>query len=154
MKTDKKLGRLRSLIHKYDSYYTSSRITEDIITRLDKKIQSHSVCKEGVGFERYNAFIEMKKLVLELKLSSDEYYKITTEERLKIYNSVTSRTTRNNAKETRDNKGVYVGSGGSNANKVRYPSKKRSKKVWNIFYKMFPYFAEKDGWDGEKSKRT
>lgn len=56
-------------------------------------------------------------------------------------------------KEGRDNKGVYVGSGGSNRNKARYPSKKRSKRTWKTFYKMFPSLAEKDGWDGEKSNK-
>ena len=56
-------------------------------------------------------------------------------------------------KEGRDNKGVYVGSGGyTNRNKVRYPSKKRSRKTWKIFYQMFPRLAERDGWDGKSSK--
>lgn len=55
--------------------------------------------------------------------------------------------------EGRDNKGVYVGRGGYNNNKVRYPSKKRSKRVWKIFYEMFPYYAKRDGWDGETSNR-
>jgi hypothetical protein len=56
--------------------------------------------------------------------------------------------------EGRDNKGVYVGSGGYyNNNKVRYPSKKRSKRVWKIFYEMFPRLAEKDGWNGEISNK-
>jgi len=56
-------------------------------------------------------------------------------------------------KEGRDNKGVYVGSGGGNKNKVRYPSKKRSKRTWKIFYEMFPRLAERDGWDGNTSKK-
>ena len=56
-------------------------------------------------------------------------------------------------KEGRDNKGVYVGNGGSNRNKVRYPSKKRSKRTWKTFYKMFPDLAIKDGWDGKKSNK-
>jgi hypothetical protein len=55
--------------------------------------------------------------------------------------------------EGRDNKGVYIGGGGSNRNKVRYPSKKRSKRTWKIFYQMFPSLAVTDGWDGETSKR-
>jgi hypothetical protein len=55
--------------------------------------------------------------------------------------------------EGRDNKGVYVGGGGHNKNMVRYPSKKRSKRVWKIFYEMFPYYANRDGWDGETSNR-
>ena len=61
---------------------------------------------------------------------------------------------KNNAKETRDNKGVYVGNGGSNCNKIRYPKKARSKRTWGIFYKMFPLAAERDGWDGKKSSKT
>jgi len=55
--------------------------------------------------------------------------------------------------ETRDNKGTYVGSGGSHGNKIRYPKKNRSKKVWAMFYKMFPWAARYDNWDGEKSDR-
>lgn len=53
----------------------------------------------------------------------------------------------------RDNKGVYNGGGGSNRNMVRYPSKKRSHKTWKTFYEMFPYYAEKDGWNGKTSSR-
>lgn len=55
----------------------------------------------------------------------------------------------------RDNKDDYNTGGSSSTwkNKVRYPSKKRSKKTWSNFYKLFPYLAEQDNWDGEKSKR-
>ena len=55
--------------------------------------------------------------------------------------------------EGRDNKGVYVGTGGDNRNKIRYPSKKRSKRVWKIFYQMFPHLIESDRWDGKTSKK-
>ena len=56
-------------------------------------------------------------------------------------------------KEGRDNKDVLVGSGGSNRNMIRYPSKKRSIRTWKKFYKLFPYAAIADGWDGKTSKR-
>lgn len=56
-------------------------------------------------------------------------------------------------KEGRDNKGVYVGNGGSHGNKIRYPKLNKSKRVWKMFYKMFPWVAERDNWDGEKSDR-
>lgn len=56
-------------------------------------------------------------------------------------------------KEGRDNKDVHVGNGGSNRNKVRYPSKKRSIRTWKKFYNLFPYYAALDGWDGKTSKR-
>lgn len=53
----------------------------------------------------------------------------------------------------KDNDGIYVGNGGSNRNSVRYPSKKRSKKVWIKFYNMFPEYAKRDNWDGQTSDR-
>ena len=56
-------------------------------------------------------------------------------------------------KEGRDNKDVRVGGGGSNKNSVRYPSKKRSLKTWRKFYKLFPYYAERDKFDGKTSTK-
>lgn len=53
--------------------------------------------------------------------------------------------------DKRDNKDRRVGTGGSNRNKVRYPSKKRSIKTWKKFYKLFPELAEKDQFDGKTS---
>ena len=154
-KSEKKLGRLRSLVHKHDAWYM---IKDDVLTRLDKMIKSYSGHSTGFCIERYKAFIEIKKLFSDLELTDNEYYQICCQERVKINESVTCRNARNNAKETRDNKGVYVGSGNGEhqyaVNKIRYPRKTRSKRVWSIFYKMFPSFAEKDGWDGEKSSRT
>jgi len=154
-KSEKKLGRLRSLIHKHDAWYM---VKDDVITRLNKMINSYSGHNTGFCIERHNAYVEIKKIFLDLELTNDEYYQMCYEERCKINESATSRHTRNNAEETRDNKGVYVGSGNGEhqyaVNKIRYPRKNRSKKVWSIFYKMFPSFAEKDGWDGEKSIRT
>lgn len=53
----------------------------------------------------------------------------------------------------RDNKGVHIGNGASSYPTVRYPSKKRSLRTWKIFYDMFPYYAEKDNWDGKTSDK-
>ena len=55
--------------------------------------------------------------------------------------------------EGRDNKGVYVGGGGSNMNKVRYPKKNRNRRTWAAFYKLFPRLAEVDNWDGKTSNK-
>lgn len=59
--------------------------------------------------------------------------------------------------ERRDNKSYYNYSngspGGSSGNYIRYPSKKRSVRVWRNFYKLFPWVAVRDGWDGNKSSR-
>ena len=150
-KSDKKLGKLRSIVHKHDAWYI---IKEDAITRLDKMIKSYSGNDSSFCVERRKAYTQIKKLVIELELTSEEYYQLCHEERKKINESVTSRTAKNNAEETRDNKGVYVGSGNSHRGKVRYPKKARSKRTWSIFYKMFPSLAEKDGWDGETSAKT
>jgi hypothetical protein len=150
-KSEKKLGKLRTIVHKHDCWYT---VKESMIVRLDKMIKSYSVHTTGFGADRYKAYVEIKKLAVELELTDDEYYQICLEERTKINESVRVRTARNSAEETRDNKGVYVGSGNSHQNKVRYPRKARSKRVWNIFYKMFPSLAEKDGWNGETSAKT
>ncbi len=67
------------------------------------------------------------------------------------YNAKVNMTTM--PKETRDNKGVYIGGGGSNRNKIRYPKKNRSVATWRKFYAMFPWAAEEDNWDGKKSSR-
>jgi hypothetical protein len=54
----------------------------------------------------------------------------------------------------KDNNGAYIGNRLSfNKNKIRYPSKKRSRQVWKRFYELFPYQAILDGWDGKTSKR-
>ena len=154
-KSEKKLGKLRAIVHTHDCWYT---IKESMIVRLDKMIKSYSCHTTGFGADRYKAYIEIKKLAVELELTDDEYYQICLEERIKINESVRAKTARNNAEETRDNKGVKVGSGNGEHQhpmaKVRYPKKARSKRTWGIFYKMFPSLAEKDGWDGETSAKT
>lgn len=53
----------------------------------------------------------------------------------------------------RDNKDIHIGNGGSGSNKVRYPSKKRPLSTWRRFYKLFPYYAERDNFDGKTSDK-
>lgn len=151
MKREKQIRRLRHLIHKHDSMmYTE---IEKVIEYLDKQIfyLSGSVIRKDV--ERYNAYKEIKQIIIDENVTSDEFHIILSEERRKRYSAYDNKKV-NNLKETRDNKGVYVGGGGSNRNKVRYPKKARSKRTWKIFYKMFPYKAELDGWDGQKSTKV
>ena len=52
-----------------------------------------------------------------------------------------------------DNKDIHIGNGGSGSNKVRYPSKKRPLSTWRRFYKLFPYYAERDNFDGKTSDK-
>lgn len=101
---------------------------------------------------RYSNLKRIFEISKELGLSDEEV-------RLKWAEITNERTEQKNSykgkpiPEGRDNKGIYVGNGGSNGNKVRYPSKKRPKRTWKIFYQMFPRLAERDGWDGQTSKR-
>jgi hypothetical protein len=57
----------------------------------------------------------------------------------------------------RDNKGHYNFSNrhgyAGGGNKIRYPKKNRSRRVWANFYKLFPWAAKQDGWNGKTSKR-
>lgn len=74
----------------------------------------------------------------------------------------------NGGKETRDNKGQFVEETTTyqkpnrfengniehcNFNKIRYPKKKRSKRTWRQFYKMFPKQAIIDNFDGNTSSK-
>lgn len=157
MSNKKKYRRLRHLIHENDIYFGNYTTTEVNLTEhLDKRIRVYS--DENFTHNKrykktYNEYVEIKKLVLELKISVTEYMIIAQEE-LKNRNNMHYNLRLNNLKETRDNKGTYIGSGGSNRYKVRYPKKNRSRKVWAKFYEMFPYRAKIDGWNGKKSKRT
>lgn len=98
------------------------------------------------------ALKEIRKLIIDINITTKELLNIYKEEILKKENYKKTLAI-NNLKENRDNKGVYVGGGGFNANKVRYPKKKRSLKVWKIFYSMFPAKAEKDNFDGKTSNK-
>ncbi len=104
---------------------------------------SYSVMKD-----RHNIY----KLAKELNISDEELVKTwysTYTERYKVKREYNKKPT----KEGRDNKDVLVGSRGSNRNKIRYPSKKRSLSTWKKFYKLFPIEAVIDEFDGTTSKR-
>ncbi len=47
--------------------------------------------------------------------------------------------TGNKKRIVRDNKDIKNTSGGGGSNRIRYPSKKRSKRTWKNFYKLFPH---------------
>ena len=56
--------------------------------------------------------------------------------------------------ERRDNKKSIVYNGGrTNGNKIRYPSKKRSRTHWKNFYNLFPHLSKQDNWNGKTSTR-
>jgi hypothetical protein len=151
MNTNKKLRKLRSLIHSYDICY-GNYLNFELIEHLDKRIASVAGYNSNHAVEHFNAYTQIKDLVLELEIDKFKYFKISREEAQKI-NLSHDELRLNNLKETRDNKGVYVGGGGSNCNKIRYPKKNRSAKTWKTFYEMFPSRAIADEYDGKTSKK-
>lgn len=54
----------------------------------------------------------------------------------------------------RDNKGTYNRGSGAQSNTIRVPSLKRSNKVWNNFYRLFPHLKGKKKWYGAKLKKV
>ena len=152
---EKKLRRLRHLMYSAGPplFPAFERMKpEDALKRDLEAWMSISKSKFYEGSKSRGDRREVYSLILELKLDLREAYEMWWEQHQKRSKSRQLQKPKP-LKEGRDNKGVYVGSGGSNRNKVRYPSAKRSKRVWKIFYSMFPYYAEKDGWDGHKSSR-
>ena len=152
MTQEKKLKKLNSLIHKHFNYISVDRIEKDfdLIKYLDERIVSYSKWMD----DKCDAYKKMKKFVIDLNVDKDEFLRMYTNALIKRYTKYEAlKLDRKAHKETRDNKGVYVGSGNSNANKIRYPKKSKSKKTWKMFYQMFPERALLDEYDGKTSKR-
>jgi hypothetical protein len=147
-----KLRRLKHLMYKHHPPFTSMAEYEKRNQETLEFYQTHNLNKSG--HEALLELLEICKLSKELKIKDtnmggNELWAKTYVEKIKNRNILRLKP----QKEGRDNKGVYVGSGGSNRNKIRYPSKKRSLRVWKKFYEMFPWAAEADGFNGKTSKR-
>ena len=139
-----KLRRIETLTYKHHGWcYTSEESFMKLYEILKNKSHQSIQMKE---------LFEIFSLAKELNFSKQELYNLWAKQNYIRYQNKKDYN-RRPQKEGRDNKDVHVGSGGSNKNKVRYPSKKRSKSTWKKFYKLFPHLAEKDGWNGVTSKR-
>lgn len=152
----KKKRRFKYLAYKhYDNVKLSGR--EEHIIELKGYIKNTT---HNYNKERYKEIIELYKLIDELDISDFILSIIFSKlKQVSQTNDSVYRPSYWNGGLTkkkpgvRDNKGIYNGGGGSNRNKTRYPSTKRSLKTWKIFYEMFPYYAERDGWNGKTSSR-
>ena len=135
--------------------YPSSRFMMGFTTPIQDIIKLRDTTSKHLDNKAqknlHNKCVELLELIGDLKLADWDIYNISTRQQIKKFKFQDSM--KNNSKETRDNKGVYVGSGGSNRNSIRYPKKARSKKTWAMFYSMFPYTAKADGWDGKTSSK-
>lgn len=138
-----KLGKLDSLLYKHP--YGWHHTEEDI----RKFIKNNFFTKSKTDLTE---LIEIYDLARELNISKSELSHMWSKQGSNRYKNRDIY----NAKPlgvTRDNKKTYnYGSGGSQ-HSTRYPSKKRSKKTWVNFYKLFPRLAERDNWNGETSDK-
>jgi hypothetical protein len=108
--------------HKIDDYTTYLKLTEQF-----KTLEPHNtICK---------IFMELKYSITDANIFWVKTYK--------EYNKNKIDYTTSPKIERKDNKYVMVGSGRSNKNTIRYPSKKR-KTAWKRFYKLFPFLNPKN----------
>ncbi len=154
MNLKKSLRRLNHLLYLIHPPFYFSK--EELKEKIEKdKIFIQEYFKQNQSTQRSEGFmnrLELYSLIDKLKLPSDEVATMWWEARKQAeLNKIIN--TGKPVKEGRDNKGVYVGGGGSNKNMIRYPSTKRSSRVWKIFYSMFPWAAKRDEWDGKESIR-
>lgn len=149
MNMKNKLRRLKTLMYKQNSAWQISRET---VMNQKKMVDSLNITPSKWFLTALNESIEIYAIADELGLSQKELENLWFTESSKNHKNKEIMK-RKPQREGRDNKDVYVGSGGYNRNMVRYPSKKRSIKTWKKFYKLFPLNAIEDGWNGKTSKR-
>lgn len=142
------LRRLKFLL--YTHPYVN--LTEENIDFCKRAVFNKTYKHDKKYIKYFEDVLEIADLIKRLALSEAEVAKIAyLSRKSKMLNESVYRL--KPQKEGRDNKGVYVGNGGSNRNKVRYPKKNRSLRTWKIFYQMFPKKAEQDGWNGKTSNK-
>ncbi len=144
----KKLRRLKTLMYKHPMWFHDWQQDKTKVLEWQKNLQINDGKRKIIA----NELAEIHMIADELKLTEKEALDIWSEQSTKRF---TNKSIMNGSplKEGRDNKNVHVGSGGSNRNKIRYPSKKRSIKTWKKFYKLFPWAAIEDKWDGKTSTK-
>ena len=151
MNRKKQIRRIKNLLHTMGFSSFTKSIKEEINIRYNQYIKYNSIIIRSVEIRRDN-IIELKKLIDEMNISDSELMSIYLKQN-NIKNESNKLLKHITPVVRRDNKGIYIGGGGGNANKVRYPSKKRSLRTWKTFYKMFPLLAERDNWDGKTSNK-
>lgn len=115
--------------HTIDDFDSYLKMTE----YHSKRYPFHTICK---------LFIELNYTVAEANVFWSKTYSVYRNIRRTLDDKHSSPKP-----ERKDNKYVMVGSGGSNKNTIRYPSKKR-KTAWKRFYKIFPHLDPKNKKDG------
>lgn len=118
----------------------------ELLSRYTDRSISDIIAKEVTVYDLANT----------IKLSDADVYSLYLKLRKESFDRDVPYRIKNHMPKAvnRDNKEICNDKGGgSNRNKLRYPKKNRSKKTWSNFYKLFPWAAEIDGWDGKTSSR-
>ena len=142
-KIDKKtLRRLEHLCYKtrMPFYYRAKYKVPEVWRECIKREEREMISRKTKG-----RVDEIFEIAYENKLTYEELDSVWLEKRRERYKN-DREYSKKPIQTLKDNGKFYIGGGGSNCNKVRRPSKKRSKRVWRNFYRLFPYEAEKDGW--------
>ena len=153
--TERESKRLRNFFT-YD--FTHPCIYKNVLGHLKKVIESY---RSWVNFDYVNKHSARIKLIQRAiriietnNISNSELLNLINEvnpekERISLY----GRNTPIKPNRKRDSKVDTVYEYYSTCDKIRFPSKKRSRATWKRFYTMFPNLAKEDGWDGKTSKR-
>jgi hypothetical protein len=163
----RKLKRLKNLFHKHVfkieynlNLHNKKKFDKKLIDLSHKKIKEEYENALNYSYplkyiNNLKEIMEFFELLNELELDKEKLFKTFLDIRnRKSVTLFSGKYKRMPNSISRDNKDSYnYGSLQGNKNKVRYPSKKRSLRVWRNFYNLFPYHAEKDGWDGKTSSR-
>lgn len=130
---------------------TLDQVIEDIENKIKWKIIQaeieYKICKKNNITDRTSYFKSKFRPLLEIRFDKEGNLISLSEVIKNIKNTVRRNNSIYNYQKKiihKDNqKFVYNGNcGGSNKNKVRIPSLKRSNRVWKNFYILFPWYEE------------
>jgi hypothetical protein len=137
-----------------ERYHCFSSSIKELEEKI-KEMKKYPWCKNSYYIKQeklYRSHIRILQIGEKLEYPKAKIYK-NMNESCKNKIKLSSEYKKKPQSETRDNKDIHVGGGGSNQKKVRYPSKKRSLYTWKKFYKLFPILAERDNFNGKTSDK-
>lgn len=145
----KDFRRFKHLAYKYAQYIWGMRSEKELKEIIDIQNQSGITVSRGL----IEAQLELYKLGKKYGMTEEDVRVLVNQQKRKRQKQI-EEYRKKPKRERKDNKkSINWGSGSGGSNRIRYPSKKRSRQTWRNFYNLFPHLAERDGWDGKKSKR-
>lgn len=157
MSKNKDIRELRKLLYENSSSIHSK--TWDLSSLVINSLSEIDLVDKCLSMISHDLSKKFRELVSNLKLTNEDIIKLSGYD-IKSYKSyslyIKSKWKYKNGMVSpvrRDNKSSVNRGSGAQGNYVRYPSKKRSLYTWRNFYKLFPWLAKEDEWNGRTSKR-